>query len=76
MVADLPLRLLDQTDLGENEYWAGNTAEFRCPHCVKVFLVSGLRVSGGERACPKCGKSTGDSGIKGKKSGATARFEW
>jgi predicted Zn finger-like uncharacterized protein len=72
----MPTKVLDPNNLGIDEDWEGNNAAFHCPHCGKVFIVSGSRVSGGERKCPNCGKSTGRCDIKGRKSGGTASLEW
>ena len=58
----------------DDEDWEGNNAAVTCPECGKVFVVSGL-IHGGQRACPKCGKST----IKihgGRKAGGTASVIW
>ena len=72
----MPLKQLDPNNLGQNEDWEGNAAAFTCPHCGKVFIVSGTRIHKGIRKCPMCGKSTGCCDIKGKKSGGTASLEW
>jgi predicted RNA-binding Zn-ribbon protein involved in translation (DUF1610 family) len=74
----MPTKVLDPNNLGIDEDWEGNNAAFRCPHCGKVFIVSGTRVHGGARKCPNpnCGKSTGRCDIKGRKSGGTASLEW
>lgn len=72
----MPTKNLDPANLGMDEDWEGNNAAFRCPHCGKVFLVSGTRIHNGVRACPNCGRSTGRCDIKGKKSGGTASIEW
>ena len=29
-----------------------------CPHCGKIFIVSGTRIHSGVRKCPDCGGST------------------
>lgn len=67
---------LDPNKLGLDEDWEGNAAAFTCPHCSKVFIVSGTRIHSGKRKCPNCKNSTGYCDIKGKKSGGTARLEW
>ncbi len=72
----MPIKQLDAENLGHDEDWEGNNAAFRCPHCGKVFIVSGTRVHGGERHCPECVKSIGRCDIKGRKSGGTASLEW
>jgi len=72
----MPSKQLDPNNLGIDEDWEGNNAAFRCPHCNKVFIVSGTRVHGGKRNCPKCGKSIGYCDIKGRKSGGFAKLEW
>jgi len=72
----MPTKKLDPSNLGLDEDWEGNAAAFKCPHCNKVFIVSGTRIHNGVRKCPKCGKSTGRCDIKGKKSGGTAAIEW
>jgi len=69
-------RELDPNHLADDEDWEGNNAAFRCPLCGKVFIVSGSRVHGGVRACPKCGRSTGRCDIKGKMGGGSASIEW
>jgi len=67
-------RELDQAQLQDSEDWWGNNIAFRCPHCDKVYIVS-AHLAGGERVCPKCGKSRGV--VKGgKKSGGTASIFW
>ena len=75
----MPIRQLDpdRTKHSLDEDWEGNNAAFRCPHCGKVFIVSGSRVHTGERKCPECEKSTGRISKKlGRKSGGTASLEW
>jgi predicted RNA-binding Zn-ribbon protein involved in translation (DUF1610 family) len=72
----MPTRKLDPTNLGPDEDWEGSNAAFRCPHCGKVFIVSGTRLHNGVRPCPKCGRSTGRCDIRGKKSGGSASLEW
>jgi len=72
----MPTRTLDPGSLGNDEDWEGNNAAFKCPHCSKVFLVSGTRIHKGTRQCPQCGKSTGHCSIEGKKSGGTASLDW
>ncbi len=49
---------LDPNQLADSEDWWGNNIAFKCPVCRKVFLV-GAHMKGGERNCPKCGKSKG-----------------
>ena len=71
----MPSRSLDPYNLGDDEDWEGNAAAFTCPHCSKVFIVSGTRIHNGVRKCPKCGKSTGHCDIKGRKSGGNASLE-
>ena len=71
----MPTKQLDPLNLEHDEDWEGNNAAFKCPHCSKVFLVSGT-LHKGVRKCPECGKSTGRCDIKGKKSGGTASIEW
>lgn len=61
----MPTKALDPNNLGMDEDWEGNNAAFRCPHCTKVFIVSGTRIHGGQRKCPNCGKSTARCDIKG-----------
>jgi predicted RNA-binding Zn-ribbon protein involved in translation (DUF1610 family) len=78
----MPFKQLDQRTLGKDEDWVGNNAAFRCPHCGKVFLVSGTRIQGGtpnrssERKCPDCGKSTGRCDLYGcyRRSEKSANF--
>ncbi len=78
----MPSRVLDQNNLGMDEDWVGNNAAFTCPHCSKVFIVSGTRIHGGDktrsssRECPNCGKSKGHCTIKGQPSGGSASLEW
>jgi phage FluMu protein Com len=72
----MPKRDLDPNNLGHEEDWEGNNAAFRCPHCDKVFIVSGSGVHHGERKCPSCGKSVARCDIKGRKSGGRASLEW
>lgn len=72
----MPTKQLDRYHLGEDEDWVGNAAAFKCPHCGKVFIVSGSSIHKGKRDCPKCGKSTGYCDIKGKKSGGSASLKW
>lgn len=69
----MPRRELDRENLATDEDWVGNNAAFTCPHCRKVFLVSGL-IHRGTRSCPSCAKSTG----RCEKSGKTwqASLEW
>ncbi len=70
-------RDLDPSNLGLDEDQQGNNAAFKCPHCGKVFIVSGSTgIHRGERKCPKCGMSTGRCDMKGKKSGGKASLEW
>lgn len=57
-------RHLDPDGLGPKEDWEGNNVAFTCPHCNKVFLVSG-RIHRGSRLCPCCGKSKGNVSEKG-----------
>ena len=64
-------RILDKENLSQNEDWAGNNAAFLCPHCSKVFVVSGHQHRQGRR-CPRCEGSKGYVSIKGDE----ARFEW
>jgi len=67
-------RDLDRTQLADTEDWWGNNIALTCPACKKVFIVS-AHMKGGERVCPKCGKSRGIvSG--GKDSGGTASVIW
>jgi predicted RNA-binding Zn-ribbon protein involved in translation (DUF1610 family) len=68
----MPFRQLDKNNLGHDEDWVGNAVAFRCPHCGKVFIVSGTRIHRGVRQCPGCGKSTGRCDIKG----IEASLEW
>ena len=72
----MPIKQLDPENLDHDENWEGNNAAFRCPHCGKVFIVSGTRVHRGERRCPECAKSIGRCDIKGRKSRGTASLEW
>jgi predicted RNA-binding Zn-ribbon protein involved in translation (DUF1610 family) len=72
----MPTKVLDPNNLGMDEDWEGNNAAFRCPHCGKVYIVSGTIHRRGGRRCPSCGKSTGYCDIKGRKSGGSASFEW
>jgi endogenous inhibitor of DNA gyrase (YacG/DUF329 family) len=61
-------RPIDPTLLTED--WEGNNIAVRCPICGKVYVVSD-QIHGGERACPKCGKSKAT--VKGgRMSGGTA----
>jgi predicted RNA-binding Zn-ribbon protein involved in translation (DUF1610 family) len=71
----MPTKILDPDNLGIDEDWEGNNAAFRCPHCSKVFIVSG-HIHSGARKCPECGKSMGRCDIKGHKSGGAASLEW
>ncbi len=52
----------------------GNNAAFTCPHCRKVFIVSGRFHKNG-RKCPGCGDSTGYV-YGGQKSGGQAYLEF
>jgi predicted RNA-binding Zn-ribbon protein involved in translation (DUF1610 family) len=72
----MPRKKLNPENLGLDEDWEGNAAAFRCPHCGKIFIVSGTRIHNGVRECPNCGKSRGYCDIKGKKSGGPASLEW
>ena len=72
----MPTKVLDPNNLGMDEDWEGNNAAFRCPHCGKVFIVSGTRVHHGVRKCPNCEKSTARCDINGRKSGGSASLEW
>ena len=71
----MPTKKLDPNNLSQDEDWEGNNAAFKCPHCNKVFIVSGI-IHNEVRDCPKCGKSTGKCKKSGKKSGGTASLEW
>ena len=71
----MAFKKLDPNNLELEEDWEGNNAAFRCPHCGKVFIVSGTRIHNGSRTCPLCGKSKGYCDIMGKKSGGEALFE-
>ena len=71
----MPTRQLDPNNLGHDEDWEGNNAALRCPHCEKVFLVSG-NIHRGVRKCPNCGNATGRCDIKGRQSGGSASLEW
>lgn len=71
------MRFIDQKiDKESFKGWGQVPAAFTCPHCGKVYIVSGTRIHNGIRKCPSCGKSTGYCDIKGKKSGGIARVEW
>ena len=72
----MPRRELDPDNLGHDEDWIGNAAAFKCPHCAKIFIVSGTRIHSGVRKCPHCGRSTGRCDIKGAKSGGRASLQW
>ena len=72
----MPTRELNQSMLGHDEDWVGNAAAFKCPHCGKVYIVSGTRIHNGERKCPKCGKSKGRCDIQGAPAGGRASIEW
>ena len=73
----MPKRDLDPNNLGHDEDWQGNNAAFKCPHCSKVYIVSGSRVHSGERQCPSCRKSVARISSKGgRQSGGTASIEW
>ncbi len=72
----MPKRELNQQNLGHDEDWVGNAAAFKCPHCSKVFIVSGTRIHSGVRKCPECGKSTGRCDIEGAPRGGKASLEW
>ncbi|MGD0624537.1 MAG: hypothetical protein ABSB32_07430 [Thermodesulfobacteriota bacterium] len=72
----MPTRNLDPENIGHDEDWVGNNAAFTCPHCGKVFIVSGSAIHKGVRACPECGRSTGRCDITGKKSGGKASLQW
>jgi Zn finger protein HypA/HybF involved in hydrogenase expression len=61
-------RPIDHTQLSED--WEGNNIAVQCPACGKVYIVS-EQLHGGERSCPKCGRSKGRV-IGGRKSGGTA----
>ena len=67
---------LDPNHLADTEDWWGNNIAFKCPNaeCNKVFIVSAL-LKGGERTCPKCGKSKGVV-TGGKESGGIASILW
>ena len=71
----MPDRELDPSSLGLGEDWEGNNAAFTCPHCRKVFIVSGV-IHSGVRQCPGCGKSTGRCEAKGKNRGGKASLSW
>ena len=71
----MPIKHLDSSDLGNDEDWEGNNAAFKCPHCDKVFIVSGM-LNRGERKCPSCSKSTGRCDIRGRNGGGSASLEW
>ena len=70
----MPTKQLNPSNLGRDEDWEGNNAAFKCPHCGKVFIVSG-EIHNGKRDCPECGKSTGYCDIPGKKSGGKSSLE-
>ncbi len=73
----MPKRDFNPNDLSHDEDWQGNNAAFKCPHCGKVYLVSGSRLHGGERKCPSCGQSTARISRKGgRPSGSAASIEW
>jgi len=78
----MPSKNLDPNNLGQDEDWEGNNAAFKCPHCGKVFIVSGTRMHGGTRIspgvrkCPQCGKSIARCSMGGRKGGGTASLEW
>ena len=73
----MPIKHLDSQKLDLNEDWEGNNAAFTCPHCRKVFIVSGTRMHNGERKCPNCEKSIGRISMKGgRKSGGQSSLEW
>jgi hypothetical protein len=66
----------DPTKHELDEDWEGNNVAFTCPLCKKVFIVSAAPIiHGGERICPKCGKSTGHV-TGGRKGGGRAWIEW
>ncbi|MBM3877461.1 MAG: hypothetical protein FJ386_12175 [Verrucomicrobia bacterium] len=67
---------LNPNQLGDDLDWEGNNIAIRCRLCDTVFIVSAYgRVNGGERACPKCGKTKGF--VKGGKlSGGKASIQW
>ena len=77
----MPIRYLDPQNLGDDEDWEGNHADFRCPKCSEVFIVSHTRMHigpdnlRGYRECPKCGNSIGRV-VGGRKSGGKASLEW
>ena len=71
----MPTKELDPHNLGHDEDWEGNNAAFKCPHCNKIFIVSG-GIHNGERDCPEWGKSTGYCDIHAKKSGGKASLRW
>jgi len=66
---------LDPSSLGLDEDWEGNNAAFTCPHCSKVFIVSGT-IHRGVRNCPQCSRSTGRCDTRGRQSGGEASLEW
>lgn len=72
----MPTKQLDPNNLGHDEDWEGNNPAFTCPHCGKVFIVSGSGVHHGERKCPECGRSKARCDITGRKSGGHASLEW
>jgi len=61
----MPSRQLNPDNLGPDEDWEGSNAAFKCPHCGKVYIVSGSQIHRGERQCPQCGKSTARISAKG-----------
>lgn len=67
-------RDLDANNLGYFEDWFGDSIALTCPACKKVFIVS-AQLAGGQRTCPKCGKSKGI--VTGsKESRGTATVLW
>ena len=71
----MPTRILNPHNIGHDEDWEGNNAAFKCPHCGKVFILSG-QIHGGQRECPICKRSTGYCDNKGRMSGGTAKIDW
>jgi predicted RNA-binding Zn-ribbon protein involved in translation (DUF1610 family) len=57
----------------DDEDWYGNNVAVTCPVCGKVYIGSSF-LDGGERRCPRCGKSIVRVVTQAQGGGAT--LEW